>query len=40
MCAILAAIYLSVNPSVSPDGSFMAFEWNDRVWLAPTMNDG
>ena len=36
MCAILAAIYLAVNPSVSSDGSFMAFEWNDRVWLAPT----
>ena len=29
-------IYLGVNPSVSPDGSFFAFEWKDRVWLAPT----
>ena len=29
-------IYLGTNPSVSPDGSFFAFEWNDRVWLAPT----
>ena len=25
-----------VNPSVSPDGSYFAFEWKDRVWLAPT----
>ena len=25
-----------VNPSVSPDGTFFAFEWKDRVWLAPT----
>ena len=25
-----------VNPSVSPDGMFFAFEWKDRVWLAPT----
>jgi len=29
-------IYLGINPSVSPDGSFFAFEWKDRVWLAPT----
>ena len=29
-------IFLGVNPSVSPDGSFFAFEWKDRVWLAPT----
>ena len=29
-------IYLGTNPSVSPDGSFFAFEWKDRVWLAPT----
>ena len=29
-------IYLGLNPSVSPDGSFFAFEWKDRVWLAPT----
>ena len=36
MCAIFAAIYLAFNPSVSPDGAFFAFEWNDRVWLAPT----
>ena len=29
-------IYLGTTPSVSPDGSFFAFEWDDRVWLAPT----
>ncbi|MBR2941718.1 MAG: PD40 domain-containing protein, partial [Kiritimatiellae bacterium] len=29
-------IYLGINPSVSPDGSFFAFEWKDRVWLAST----
>ena len=29
-------IRLGTNPSVSPDGSFFAFEWKDRVWLAPT----
>ena len=29
-------IYLGLSPSVSPDGSFFAFEWKDRVWLAPT----
>ncbi len=40
-CAAAAArdwseICLGMNPSVSPDGSFFAFEWKDRVWLAPT----
>ncbi len=30
-------IYLAVNPSVSPDGSFIVFEWKDRVWRAPTV---
>jgi len=29
-------IFLGLSPSVSPDGSFFAFEWKDRVWLAPT----
>jgi len=29
-------IYLGINPSVSPDGSFFVFEWKDRVWLAST----
>ena len=29
-------IYLALNPSVSPDGSFFVFEWRDRVWRAST----
>lgn len=29
-------MYLASNPSVSPDGSFFAFEWKDRIWLAST----
>ena len=29
-------MYFGINPSVSPDGSYFAFEWKDRVWLAPT----
>ena len=31
-----AQIYLAFNPSVSPDGTFMVFEWNDRIWLSST----
>ena len=30
-------IYLGLSPSVSPDGSYFAFEWKDRVWIAPTV---
>ena len=29
-------MHFGVNPSVSSDGAFFAFEWKDRVWLAPT----
>ena len=29
-------MHFGINPSVSPDGSYFAFEWKDRVWLAPT----
>ena len=29
-------IYVGARPSVSRDGSVFAFEWNDRIWLAPT----
>lgn len=29
-------MFLALNPSVSPDGKLFAFEWKDRVWLAPT----
>ena len=29
-------MYCAINPSVSPDGAWVAFEWKDRVWLAPT----
>lgn len=29
-------IYLALNPSVSHDGRHIAFNWNGRVWLAPT----
>ena len=28
-------IYLANWPSVSPDGSMIAFEWNSRIWRAP-----
>ena len=29
-------IYAAARPSVSADGRLFAFEWNDRIWLAPT----
>ena len=29
-------IHLGKNPSVSPDGTFLVFEWRDRIWRAPT----
>ncbi len=29
-------IYLGARPSLSADGSRFAFEWNDRIWLAPS----
>ena len=28
-------IYVGARPSVSADGSKFAFEWNDRIWIAP-----
>ncbi|MCR5414987.1 MAG: hypothetical protein K6F50_09730 [Kiritimatiellae bacterium] len=28
-------IYLPGHPCVSPDGKRVAFEWKDRIWLAP-----
>ncbi len=29
-------IYLGSHPCVAPDGKTFAFEWKDRIWLAPT----
>ncbi|MBQ9432056.1 MAG: PD40 domain-containing protein [Kiritimatiellae bacterium] len=29
-------IYLGTRPAVSPDGQKFYFEWNDRIWSAPT----
>ena len=29
-------IYLGARPSLSADGTRFAFEWNDRVWIAPS----
>ena len=27
-------IFLASSPSLAPDGSFLAFEWNGRIWRA------
>lgn len=29
-------IYVGARPSVSADGKQFVFEWNDRIWIAPT----
>ena len=29
-------IYVGARPSVSADGRQFVFEWNDRIWIAPT----
>lgn len=36
VCSILAAVFLGTSPSVSPDGGSFAFEWAERIYIAPT----